>query len=171
MWICFSTFPVNYFEKCIWWAIKINLTSHKKLQTGSVYRKWDSAQLSLITLCRQIGHKSLLIIPKFHHTKKTNDCLDFFVDILGRLNPFLEQLMWVICVFHKNQKCRYIIQKNIICSNTKSSSLLFFLSSKWQLHLWSTKSTYNSTNLFWTIKTIKPEDIFKYFTKTSHNVF
>lgn len=38
----------------------------------------DTAQLSMITLRRQITRKTLLITPKFHHPGK--NCVDFSVD-------------------------------------------------------------------------------------------
>lgn len=58
------------------------LTRHKQLETPSLQtkKKQKAATLSLITRYSQIGHKSLLVIPKSHHINETKDGCDFSVN-------------------------------------------------------------------------------------------
>lgn len=103
-------------------------------QTGRTYS--THTQLTMITLGRQIGCKSLLIIPKYQHTG--NKWLSgLLCRHSGQNKPITGTtsmitgliIMRFICYVNfwekkKTQTCRYSILQLNYCSNIKSTSLL-----------------------------------------------
>lgn len=85
-------------------------------------KKQKAATLSLITRYSQIGHKSLLIIPKSHHINKTKEACDFFVNTLRSVTPLLEQLLskltssqcWWSVIFTVDKLCPVGVPVNLL---------------------------------------------------------